>query len=180
MDIRWILLMGALLLSENSAAADSPTAFADWYVGTADDKSYVFAATTNDSGDSFGEYCYFKTGKCNWLIGMHTNCKTGQTGVVLANSDSNSAALDIYCYGPVGDIAAYGFQNWKSLEGTLKDASRVGFAVPLEADKFKVVRFSLTGRMDATTQVETYFSEQVKNQKPASVTPKQGTRTETL
>ncbi|GAC1669136.1 MAG: hypothetical protein NVS9B2_13280 [Steroidobacteraceae bacterium] len=61
MDIRYGLLLGTLLLAcGNSGASDAPIAVADWYIGTANDKSYVFAATTNDSGDSFGEYCYFK------------------------------------------------------------------------------------------------------------------------
>jgi hypothetical protein len=62
---RCLLFCVALLVSRLIVAADMDSAtFGDWFVGTTEDKTGVFAATINDSGGLLGEYCFFKTGKC--------------------------------------------------------------------------------------------------------------------
>jgi hypothetical protein len=169
------LLLFALCAGPAAPAADATQSFDDWAVGTADDNSYVYAATVNDSGEAFGEYCYFASGTCTWLFAIHTACNPNSLGNILANSDSSSVPLEIKCLAPFGkDLYTYAFTSWQTLEGNIRDASRVGFAMALEGDKFKVIRFSLKGRSSATQVVEGYFLKAVKERQD------KGTKDETL
>ena len=48
--------------------------------------------------------------------------------------------------------------GWKvqldDIEGILSGAKRVGFAFPMQADQFRVVRFSLNGEKNAVSSME--------------------------
>lgn len=160
---RLMLMVAAMLFCSLAAAADGPHGmFGDWAVGATDDGTAVYAGTLNDSGEVFGEYCFFKAKSCRWMIGMHTSCKPGASARVLLGSDSNAAPLDVYCFGELqGGLYSYAFKDWKTLEEAIKDASRLGFAVPTSGDRFVVVGFSLNGRIDAQQAAEGFFSNQL-------------------
>jgi hypothetical protein len=92
--------------------------------------------------------------------------RSARTGIVLANAGSGASALDVVCFGPLPNstISAYAFNDWKALEAALRDSSLIGFAVPLESDKFTVVRFPLVGRSDAQQAIESVFLAKTNKQ----------------
>jgi hypothetical protein len=151
-----------LIFTLQSEAAD-PVVFQDWGSGMGNDKTFMFAVTVNDSGETFGEYCYFKAKACNWYVLLRSQCKPGTTTPILANSDSTAAPLTVTCFGQMPGTQLYSdrIDDWKALEGTLTDSIRIGFAIPLEADQFTVARFSLKGRTAATQAMEAAFTAQV-------------------
>lgn len=171
--LRSLLLLMFAVGARLAVAANNPTTFHDWGIGTSDDKTFVFAATINDSGEAFGEYCYFKTGNCLWILGLHTKCDPNEPGIVLSNTATGSVSLNITCRGSTGkDMYTYVFSDWKSLEANIKDVSRIGFAFALASEQFSVVRFSLNGRTDSTAAIESYFSSQIKDKKQTTLDEK--------
>lgn len=159
-------LRASALLMCVAVAHGQERSYEDWGIGIADDQTYLYAATKNDSGEILGEYCYFKSKKCVWLVSFNTKCKAGDSYPILANSDSSAIALTVTCFGPIDEhssVHVYGFDDWKLLESMLKDAGRVGFATALSGDQFSVARFSLSGRTDATAALEAMFSEKIKS-----------------
>ena len=140
------------------AADTQPLVFSDWLVNYGNDKSFIFAATVNDSGEIFGEYCYFAAKTCNWYMQLHNVCISGSQYYILANSDARAAPLTIECKGgPQNGLYAEQFQDWKTLEANIADSIHIGFAIPIKEDKFNVVRFSLNGRTQATSAMEAVF-----------------------
>lgn len=126
-----------------------------WSVTQSDDKTFIYASTVNDSGAFLGEYCYYATKKCLWILGNTTACEKDHIYPILANSDTGAAQLDINCNGVVNNgIYGYSFTKWSDLEDILQKAERVGFAVPLQKDQFLVYRFKLSGLAAATRQAE--------------------------
>lgn len=144
------------LLGLISSVAYADSTYGDWQAGVTDDRTMMYAYTTNDSGNVFGEWCSVTTGNCTWMIGLTTGCEQESSYPVLANSDKVAAALDIKCGGKIEDtqLSRYQFTNFKSVEGLLKNAHRIGFALPMQGDQFRVVRFSLRGSSTATATME--------------------------
>lgn len=135
----------ALLLLRPTLAHSAQT-FGAWQVALSADLTNIYAATKNDSGAVLGEYCFPRKGSCVWALGIPTSCDDGHVYPLLANSDIGSAQIRIQCQGPVdGKLYSYAFTNFKSIDHLVKRASRVGFAMPLQADRFRVVRFVLNG-----------------------------------
>jgi hypothetical protein len=128
----------------NSARADET--YELWAVSLSDDNSVASAYTVNDSGALLGQYCYASSGNCVWTLGMTTGCETGSEYPVLANTDTGSVQLKIKCGGrlPTGAYA-YAFTDFDAIDKAVKNATRIGFAVPMQADEFRVVRFLLSG-----------------------------------
>ena len=126
-----------------------------WSVTQSDDKTFIYASTVNDSGAFLGEYCYYATKKCLWMLGNTTACEKDHIYPILANSDTGAAQLDINCNGVASNgIYGYSFTKWSDLEDVLKKSERIGFAVPLQQDQFLVYRFKLNGLAAAIRQAE--------------------------
>ncbi len=88
----------------------------DWGTGTSDDKAFMYAATLNDSGELFGEYCYFSTKQCSWYLMLHTACNSGAKYVVLANSDSSAVPLGMECRGKTKNgLFSDNISDWKNV-----------------------------------------------------------------
>ena len=149
--------------------------FDDWNVGAGESGDFLFAATTNDSGEMLGEYCYASTGKCLWLLGMKTPCEEKDSYVLLANSSSRAKALEVTCAKDLGDGTHIYVFDWKELESVIKGASWVGLAFPMQKDAFKVVRFSLNGSGGSTDLLESAFQKMLDNGKTT-----QGTKTQIM
>jgi hypothetical protein len=137
----------------------------DWTYGRSDDRSTFFAFTTNDSGAVLGEWCGASTGKCSWMIGLTTMCEQNSSYPILANSDTGAASVMITCGGKVSDtnLSRYQFTSYKDVESLLQGSKRIGFAIPMQLDQFRVVRFSLDGAVQAVENME---RQVVKNPAP--------------
>ena len=127
--------------------------FADWEESTDRAGSFWSAATVNGSQEVFGQWCYADKGTCIWLIGMTTRCHKGKTYPVVANSDVGAVQLEVQCLGKLEVTGAFelAFTNFDDVDHLARRASRVGFAIPLQGDQFRVARFSLSGAVRALT-----------------------------
>lgn len=130
--------------------------FGSWFSDITTSGEAVFSATMNDSGNLLGQYCYLEQGNCVWLLGMDTACKEGDKYVVLANSDTGAAHISVYCGGQLKTgTYQYIFSEFDAVDNIVKEGSRVGFAVPLQRDNFRVVRFDLKGSKQAIVAMQT-------------------------
>ena len=139
--------------------AAAPAVYGDWVTGTGADNTFLFASSVNDSGDTFGEYCYFKLKKCMWYLMLRTPCHSGDRTPVVAKSDASSSPLVVVCIGqmPSGERYSDGFEDWKSLESSITDSVHVGFTIPVASNKTTEVRFSLNGRDRSQQAMESSF-----------------------
>jgi hypothetical protein len=110
-----------------------------------------YAARANDSGHFLGQYCYQSKGSCLWLLAIKTRCDEGDKYPVLINSDAGSAQVEVHCLGhlPSAGMYRYAFTDFELIDRTVRNGRRIGFAIPLESDQFRVLRFDLTGASSA-------------------------------
>jgi len=148
-------------------AVAEPLSFSDWAVDVDGDQTSVYAATINDSGSIFGEFCSLSSDSCSWRLGLEVSCERDSTYPVLANTDAGAAHLTVQCDGKIegnGKYHRYIFTDWSALETLLKQSKRVGFAFPLQSDQFTVIRFSLNGMKQAAENAE-YLAQSLKAQR---------------
>ena len=143
MRITTLILLASAAAYSVSAQAEN---FGAWFTGETNDGNFVFAATVNDSGNLLGQYCSPKTGNCLWMLGISTACKLDDKYPILANSDIGAEHLSIHCDKQYEDgLFRYVFSKFDSIDGIIKGGLRVGFALPLQSDNFRVIRFDLSG-----------------------------------
>jgi hypothetical protein len=149
--IRLIFVVISVLLVSASNAQTRTRTFVDWTMGTQTAEEGLFAATTNDSGNILGKYCFATLDGCMYLLAMKTSCEQGNKYPVLVNANTGSQTLEVYCNGLLGryNLYQYVFTEFDKIEDTVLRANRVGFAVPLQSDQFNVIRFSLMGSNEA-------------------------------
>ena len=150
--------------------------FSDWEASGDRTSSFLSAATVNESQEVFGEWCYPDKGNCIWLMGITTQCREGNTYPVLAYSDGGAVQLEVRCLGKLELTGAYQlvFTNFDDVDHIARKATRVRFAIPLQAGQFHIVRFSLAGAVDALTVMREAASSSANRSK------RRGTRRETL
>ncbi|HEX4879692.1 MAG TPA: hypothetical protein VFV39_07605 [Limnobacter sp.] len=147
-----VVILASIILNPLAQAAN----FGSWFNDITNSGDAVFSATMNDSGNLLGQYCYLEQGNCVWLLGMDTACKEGDKYVVLANSDTGAAHISVYCGGQLkSGTYQYIFSEFDAVDNIVKEGARVGFAVPLQRDNFRVVRFDLKGSKQAITAMQT-------------------------
>jgi hypothetical protein len=147
--------------------------FGNWFSDTKS-RDCLYAATVNDSGNLLGQFCYPGADACIWMLGMQTGCTKGNVYPVLVNSDSGSYTLEIVCDGQLeGGLYRYAFTNFDLVDDLVNKADRIAFAVPLQQDNFRVIRFDLDG---ATKAIAFMRAAGEARAKPA----RSGTRDQTL
>lgn len=152
------------------ASVSQSASSGDWTYGRNDDGSWFYAYTMNDSGAVLGEWCSAGTGNCAWMIGTTTGCEQDSSYPILANADMGSAPIAISCSGKIAgtDLTRYLFTNFKDIESLVRKSQRIGFAMPMQAGQFKVVRFSLSGESNAVASMEQLVTRVVKPSKPST------------
>jgi hypothetical protein len=155
-------------LISNVKAESLPVHFGSWIIDVGESESFIYAATFNDSGNFFGQYCYLGAGSCMWFLGMTTACKEGAQYPVLANSDVGAIQLQLLCTGELGKgYYRYAFTDFDAIDNIVKKGLRVGFAYPLQSDLFSVTRFNLNGSNSAVSVMRKTAS----NIAPSNVPP---------
>jgi hypothetical protein len=106
-----------------------------------------YAATINDSGNIFGQWCDTSEGSCFYLLAMPTRCEDEASYPVLVNSDMGSLTTTLVCRGKLDgrNLYRYVMANFDDIDNLVRKSRRVGIAMPLEGDEFRVSRFSLSG-----------------------------------
>lgn len=142
---RWVL--GAAVAAIVATAAPGRTeglTVGPWTIEVAD-PALVYALNMNDAGSGLAQTCLPKIDSCVWTLLMSTACEEGATYPILANSDAGASHLEVRCNGRFGssDMSMYAFADFQAVDRIVRSARRVGFAVPLQGDQFRVIRFSL-------------------------------------
>jgi len=145
-----------MLILMPTISYSDPIVIKDWAVDVGDEKSFIYAVSMNDSGSLFGQYCFMKSGNCVYVIGLDTSCEKGHKYTSLANSDIGSAVFELYCDDKIqNNTYRYYFTDFDAIDKLAKSSKKVGFAIPLEDDQFRVVRFKLNGGDTAISYMRT-------------------------
>lgn len=149
-----LLAAVALFCGLSLGSAQAGETYGSWSVALGDNSEFIYAATMNDSGALLGQFCYPDSGKCLWMLGMKTTCETGSEYPVLANTDTGAIQLKITCSGPLSNgFYLYAFTEFDAVDAAVAGGTRIGFAVPLQTDQFRVVRFLLSGAAAAIARM---------------------------
>ena len=177
MKIRILIYCALALLLLTSRLHAQAQYFGSWFVGPSSSSGPHYAATINDSGNLLGQYCFPADDSCLWLLGMKTSCTEGARYPVLANSDAGAFHMEVLCSAKLDNgMHQYVFTDFAKVDDVLSKGTRAGFAIPLDNDQFRVVRFSIT---DSNRAVARMKSNAEKAQKPSPRSPR-GTRDQTL
>lgn len=138
---------GVLLLWQAVAAADETTS-GDW-VWSVDDPGTYYAGIENSAGQALMQLCDTEDGACFYAVTLDTRCREGETYFALVNSDAGANSLELHCGAELKGRNLLFVQDFDRLDGLVRKATRIGFAIPMQGDEFKAVRFSLKGSVAA-------------------------------
>src|SRR5262245_32675618 len=159
------LIAVALLVGATDVGAER---FGEWFSGT-NGETALYAASANDSGSVFGQFCYFSEGSCVWLIGVKTRCKQGDRYPVLANTNLGAMQLEVLCDGRLeSGLYRFAFTNFDQVERLVSYSERVTFAMPVEEAQFGIVRFSLQGATAALSELREAAQRRIAPSVPGS------------
>lgn len=169
-------LLIACALSFTVSSLMAQDRWGSWFAGMTSDNDGSYAATVNDSDSLLGHYCWVGSGNCAYLLAVPTSCKDGSRYPVLVNSDAGAFSTVLFCGGKMDSGRfRYMFSEFDAIDSAVRDATRIGVAMPLVADSIRVVRFDLTGSRQAISRsIELLKRQSGKN------SGKQGTRDQTL
>lgn len=138
-----VVVAAALLTIPTTLYAEE---FGEWKIGRAE--AGVLSFTTNDSGTMLGQFCWYDTELCQWLLGTTIPCNKEEIYPVLANASTGSYHFEMKCFGilpSMNEIYAYAFIKPEKIDDVIRSSTKIGFAFPLKNDNFKVSRFKLNG-----------------------------------
>jgi hypothetical protein len=121
-----------------------------------DAQKSFYAATVNDSGNVFGQWCDPQDRSCTYLVAFPASCRDGARYPALANGDGGADSVTLICRGALDGRNAegrplyrYAFENFDQVDTLVRGSRRIGIAFPIDGDAFRVLRFSLAGSQAA-------------------------------
>ena len=142
----------------------------NWLWNT-DDENFYFAVTGNAAGNLMGQYCYFKSGLCTYLVGIGIKCKEGDQYPALINSDAGACSVNLVCAAKFEEQNFLFVNRFEDIDGILRKATIIGIAVPIDNDQFKVSRFNLDGSINAIDLMRAAFEAKKKSEPQKSSLP---------
>lgn len=121
--------------------------FKDWISMSSD--TFNMAITMNEEESLLGQYCYFKSKKCIYQITIHIECDEGGDYPALLVVKSGSQALDLLCVTSDSQSSTFAVIGFDEFDQVIRGQSRIGIAVGMADERFKVSRFSLKGSVKA-------------------------------
>lgn len=132
-----------------SIAASEEFPSGDW-AWSIDDPDVLYAATQNSTGQALMQLCYPSEGNCLYAVGFDTRCEQGSTYPALVNTDVSATTVELFCGIELDDGGnLLFFRDFDQIDALIRQARKIGFALPMEGDEFKAVRFSLKGSVTA-------------------------------
>lgn len=126
-------------------------------IGTWDHEttSDLYAGTTNDSSNTFGLQCSMLERNCRYFVGLPAACKEGVSTPAVVNTENGAFHARLLCVGRGGryDLYRYLFEDSGAIDAAVRNAKRIGIAVPIERSEVAVLRFSLDGAVPAIALV---------------------------
>ena len=143
------------------------------------DGDVFWAGTENDSGQMLAQFCSPENATCYYVVGFDTNCEKDHSYPAMVNTDQGAASIELLCGGELdsgGNLMVV--QDFEQMDTLVRKSTRIGFALPMEGDKFKAIRFSLNGSVQAidamrkfaaNENAKTPETKKVKNAKDSEV-----------
>ena len=120
----------------------------DWTFGTATDGT-PYTYTMNESGGVFGQWCDGTEGSCFWVVASTSRCADNVQYPVIVNGATTSFAATFICSGTVQLSGKthyrYVLSPFDSVQSAVMQGARIGIAIPMTGEEFRVLRFSLNG-----------------------------------
>ena len=160
-------LVAALILvcAITSEARAGDFTSGDW-VWNVDDPEMFYAATENSAGQALMQFCDPAEGQCVYAVGFDTTCDKGDSYPALVNSDAGTASITLKCGSELDDGGNLMLvEDFEQMDRFVRSAKRIGFALPMQGDEFKAVRFSLRGSNEALDAMRK-FAAQSNERKP--------------
>ncbi len=165
MKFVYSFLLTFTALATNTASAEFYIS-KDWHWSNNQEEFY-YAATMNSSNHLLGQYCFFDSENCIYLIGIEVNCEIGHEYPALINSNTGSSHIKLTCSHKYEDQHFFIISPFDDIDNIVRQASKVGIVVPMEGDSFKVSRFSLAGSAYAIDLMRKSVESNIsKNKKP--------------
>ena len=121
----------------------------DW-AWSIDGPEMYYAATENSAGQALIQVCDSEDGTCFYAVGFDTTCDEGDSYPALVNADTGAATIELLCGGKFDDGSNMMLvEDFAQIDGIVRKSKRIGFALPMQGDEFKAVRFSLKGSVAA-------------------------------
>jgi hypothetical protein len=176
--LRYVLLLAGMLLMAAGLTASSAAAepHGAWHAGT--HNGSPIALTINESQQALGFMCTKGQG-CEWRITVKASCRMDNEYHTLAASPQGAIPLTVRCLGKLdsGEAYRYSFTDTKQVLALIagdQDGGRVGFVIPQDDATFLVMRFSLSGAVDAIRETLTLAEKRL--QVPTPSVPAGGTK----
>ena len=152
-----VTLVFGLAISSGARAGDFTSGDWTWNV---DDPETLYAATGNSAGQMLMQFCDANEGSCLYAVGFDTTCNEGATHPALVNTDETTASITLHCGKKLKDGTNLMFiENFDQIDGIIREARRIGFALPMQGDEFQAVRFSLKGAVAALDAMRKYAAK---------------------
>lgn len=135
----------------------------DWIWST-DSKDFYHASTINSADHILGQFCYFDSGSCLYIVSMETSCTEDNEYPTLINSNIGAIQLTLTCGHKFKEYNVMYINKFDEMDNLVKSATRLGIAIPMENDKFKVARFSLAGSTYAIELMRSAAELKINNQ----------------
>jgi hypothetical protein len=159
-----VMLVLGLVISSGARAGDLTSGDWAWNV---DDPETYYAATGNSAGQMLMQLCDINEGSCLYAVGFDTTCNEGATHPALVNTEETAASITLHCGKKLKDGTNLMFiEDFDQIDGIIRNATRIGFALPMQGDEFKAVRFSLKGAVPALDAMHKYAAK-TNERKPA-------------
>lgn len=143
----WVIGLWAALLGCSAMAEDISSG--DWRLNI-DDPEMYYAATENSAGQVLMQLCDPEDATCFYAVGFDTRCDEGDSYPALVNSDVGTASIELLCGSELDDGNNLMLvKDFDQMDDFVRRASKIGFALPMQGDEFKAVRFSLRGSVKA-------------------------------
>ena len=143
-----VVVTSILCLWVSAAGAEEFTS-GDW-TWSVDDPEIYYAGTQNSAGHMLAQFCDPTDGTCFFAVGFDTTCDEGDSYPALVNADTGAYSIKFVCGSTLDDGTNLMLvEDFDQMDGVLRKAKKIGFALPMQGDEFKAVRFSLKGSVAA-------------------------------
>jgi len=147
--MRNLVAVLVLVCALTSGARAGDFTSGDW-VWNVDGPEAFYAATENSAGQGLMQFCDINEGSCLYAVGFDTTCDEGATHPALVNTEETAASITLHCGKKLKDgTNLMFFEDFDQIDKIIRNATRIGFALPMQGDEFKAVRFSLKGSNEA-------------------------------
>lgn len=144
-----------MFLAFSAVASADESRSGDW-VWSTDDPGTYYAGTEHPGNQALMQLCDTEDGACFYAVSFGMRCKEGETYHALVNSDAGNGSVELYCGAELKGSNLLFVQDFEQIDGLVRKAHRIGFALPMRGDEIKTVRFILKGSVaaiDAMRQV---------------------------